>query len=87
MTEIYHIDEPNQPYEVSDKEAGEGYFYVILYHPSAMDIKLLRDWGEGEVWFRTRKECLLARVNRYQRKLDYETTKLRELKKKCKEGS
>ena len=68
---VYCIDEPNFPYEIA-REASNGYYYAVLYHPSHCDIKVLSESKKGETWFDTKEECLDARIKRLERDLEFE---------------
>ena len=73
--EVYYIDEPNYAYEIV-REASDGYYYAVLFHPLCCDIKVLTDSKKNETWFDTQEEYLEARIKKLERDL--------ELEKKCK---
>ena len=68
---VYCIDEPNFPYEIV-REASDGYYYAVLFHPSHCDIKVLTDSKKNETWFDTQEECLEARIKKLERDLEFE---------------
>jgi len=77
---VYCIDEPNYAYEIT-REASDGYYYAILYHPSHCDIKVLTENKKGETWFDSKEECINARIKRLERDLEFEkSSKERKLK-------
>jgi hypothetical protein len=77
---VYYIDEPNYAYEIT-REASDGYYYAILYHPSHCDIKVLTESKKGETWFDTKEECIDARIKKIERDLEFEkNSKKRKLK-------
>ena len=68
---FYHIDEPNQVYEVI-REKPAGYFYAVLFHHTFMDVKHFKEADIDKVFFLNRSDCLDARINRAKRTLDLE---------------
>jgi len=66
----YHIDEPNQPFEVV-KQHGSC-TYALLVHPSFHKSKLISEKDIGKTFFATREECLNARITRAERILENE---------------
>ena len=68
---FYHIDEPNQPYEVVRVD-NSGHLYIVLFHPSFVDAKHIHPDKIGSVIFSNREDCLEARVERAWKVLDNE---------------
>ena len=68
---VYCIDEPNHAYEIV-REASDGYYYAILFHPSHCYIKVLTESKKNETWFDTQEECLEARIKKLERDLELE---------------
>lgn len=67
----FHIDEPNQKYEVI-REGPAGYFYAVLFHPSFKDIKHFTKEDIDKTFFSKSEDCLDARIERIKRKLQLE---------------
>lgn len=67
----FHIDEPNQRYEVV-RESPAGYFYAVLFHPSFKDVKYFTGEDINKTFFSKREDCLNARIERIKRNLQLE---------------
>ena len=66
----YHIDEPNQPFEVVKQQGS--CTYALLVHPSFHKSMLIDEAKIGKTFFPTREECLDARIARAERVLENE---------------
>ena len=67
----FHIDEPNQKYEVI-RESPAGCFYAVLFPPSFKDIKHFSEKDINKTFFSKREDCLNARIERAKRNLQLE---------------
>ncbi len=71
-TKIFHIDEPNGVYELMKESPASTFWYVVYFHPSFGNVKILKDEDIGKTFFLTRGECLNARIARAKRLLELE---------------
>lgn len=69
---LYHIDEPNDEYEILKESPDSTYWYAVYFHPSFGNVKTLKDEDIGRIFFLTREECLDARIARAKRLLELE---------------
>ncbi len=78
MKKLYRINSPNQPYKIDDIEnQPHGYVYAVLYHPTFMDIKLVRLEDIGSKWFKTMEDCIKQRIKNLEKELEYEKSLLK----------